>query len=163
MFFFIVVLVLSLSSCHPFYKRLTRGNWGKDTVCIKFPDLPEPVRTIISKYGDVEASPDPLDDFKPLISLDTLHKADDGILADAYSSKLIIPFGWYFKIGKSKYFIHYAYAYSPIIYYNNYLYFDERKYFDSLYTSFQFLKNERIPYEKRFFVKYSLKGRKRVK
>ena len=158
-----VVISISLNSCHPCYKRLTKGNWHKDTTWVKFPVLPEPVKTAISKYANAEATIDTLDDMEPLISLDSLRKAENGFFADAYSQKIIIPFGWYFKIGKNKYFMHYAYAYSPIIYFQNCLYFDARRYYDNSYDTFVFSKNERIPYEKRFFVKYVLKGRKRAR
>lgn len=158
LFVIFVYFSISLFSCHPSYKRLTSERRMKDTIWVKYSDLPKPVFDTLEKYYQACFTPDTSDDIKNVISLDVNKQFVDIAYYDAYSNKFRIPFGWYFKLGKEKYFIHYSQLKSPIIYYENYLYYKSGVYFDKtiknkLYDN----SHERWPYDKQFYVKYKLK------
>jgi hypothetical protein len=155
-FIILLILIISLNSCHPFYKRLTRGGWGKDTVFVKFPDLPKPILDTLIKYYESTFTKDTTDDIPDLISFNLNKQFIDVGYYDAYSPKLRLPFGQYFKLGKKKYFIHYSDLSTPLIYYNNYLFFPAGAYYDSTISKLR-SQFERWPYDKQFYVKYKLK------
>ncbi len=129
----------------------------KKSELIKYTDLPKLLQDTIIKYYESTFTKDTTDDLSDLISFDPNKKMIDVAYYDAYSKKFRIPFGRYFKIGSKKYFIHYSELDSPLIYYNNYLYFPSGGFFDKSLEHKLYSQDEKIPYDKKYFVKYKLK------
>ncbi len=147
-----------MNSCHPFYKRLTNGDWEEYTTKVRFPDLPIRMQDTIKKYYESTFTVDTLDDISDLISLDSVKKFIDIAYYDAYSKKFRIPFGRFFKIGKKKYFINYSNLRTPLIYFEKYLYFPAGEFFDKSIKHALHSHYERWPFDKQFFIKYKLNG-----
>ncbi len=153
----IIFVLFDLSCYHPLYKRLARHHWEKDTTWVRYPDLPAPVLETVKKYYEASFTKDTTDDLPDLISLDSTQRFSDMGFYDAYSHPFRMPFGWYFKIGKRKCFIDYSEATSPLIYYEGYLFFDSKEYYDKSIKEKLYDKYERRPYDKKYYVRYKLK------
>lgn len=160
-----VILVLMLATCslflgcyrHPFYKKLTRGNWEKDTVWIKFTDLPKPILDTIDAFFKAKFTIDTTDDISDMISFDPQKQFVDVDYFDFDSSKLRFPFGWYFKLGERKYFIDYSELKGPYVFYKDALYFRSGQYFDKTIKDKIYSTNDHLPYDKQYYIKYTRK------
>ena len=154
---FAIIISVLLNSCvytnYPFTYKLTRGNWSKDTTQVKFNNLPLLVKDTLSSYYQKYYAKDSVF-YSELISLDTSARICFIMYNDFSNSQLIYPFGLFFKIGKQKYFFDYHKYRTPIVYYENCLY-----YFSGMYS----VKKDRYTfeaqsdYENKIFVKYNLK------
>lgn len=153
---YITIFIVFLSACHPFYRRLTNGDWEEYTTKVRYPDLPLRMQDTIKKYYESPFTADTLDDFSDLISLDSARKFIDIAYYDAYSKKFRIPFGRYFKIGKKKYFINYSNLRTPLIYYDNYLFFSSGLFFEELTKSEKYNDKNNTWYRKLYYFKYKL-------
>lgn len=153
------ITITQVSSCHPCYKRLTslRNGWGKDTVLVKFPDLPKPILDTLIKYYEASFTKDTTDNIRDLISFESDKQFKDVAYYDAYSPRLRVPFGRYFKIGKKKYFIHYSYLKSPLIYDQGFLYFPAGQYFEKSIQNKLSSQGERWPYDRQLFIKHKIR------
>jgi hypothetical protein len=139
---------------------LTRGNWEKDTSHIKFPDLPDIVKDTLSKFYNQYYSLNKSINYPDLISLQPGIKV---CFIDYHTfppDKLLFTTGYYFKIGRKKYFFDYKKYKTPILYYEGDLYYFSDEYF---------VKKERVVFEdyadyyNKIFVKYKLKERHQKK
>ena len=153
---YVTIILVFLGSCHPFYKRLTRGNWEKHIVLVKFPDLPAKMQDTLHKYFEARFTADTLDDVSDLISFDDNKQFTDIAYYDAYSNKFRLPFGRYFKIGKKNYFIYYSDLRAPLIFDDGYLYFPSKEYFDKSIEHKLYKQHEKWPYDKKYYFKYKL-------
>jgi hypothetical protein len=153
---FSLLIIIGLNACHPGYKRLTRGKWYKDTLWVKFPDLPKPIIDTLDKYYQALFTKDTIDDISGIISLDPSRKITEVAYYNMNSKKFRLPFGWYFKIGKKKYFIDYSEFKTPLIYYDNVIYYKSGQYFDPNLTPKMRTKGQPWPYDKMYYVKYNL-------
>lgn len=128
---FFVWAVLMLNSCAytnlPFTYKLTRGDWQFDTTHLKYNQLPVLVKdTLTAFYKEYYSSAG--EEFPELISLE---KGVDFCL------KPYVTFppdgffqitGYHFIIGKKKYFFDYGKFKTPIVYFDNALYYFSGKY-----------------------------------
>ena len=147
-----------LFSCHPGYKRLTRGNWEKrHTILVKYPDLPKPILDTLTKYYEAKLTKDTSDNVSYLISFDPEKQFKEMHYYDMTSPKFRLPFGFFFKLGRKKYFIYRADLRMPLVYYDGSLYFSAGKYFDSSIQNQLRNQYERWPYDKLYIFKYKLK------
>jgi len=153
---FIITLVL-FNSCvytnHPFTYKLTRGDWKKDTTQLTFNELPELVKDTLSNYYQKYYAKDSIF-YSEFISMDTSVQICYITYNTFPPEKLFQTTGLFFKIGKQKYFFDYHKYGTPIVYYDNCLYYFSGKYFvkKDRYTF-----EEQSDYENKIFVKYNLK------
>lgn len=138
---------------YPFYSKMNRGDWQKDTTWVSFPSLPAPVKdTLTILYKKYNSEKDY--SLSGFISLDTNYSFELTRFYSFDSPKLIIPFGTYFKLNKQKLFEDYSEGGTPLIYYNKNFYYPSREFS---------VKKERVTkedysdYENRYIVKYKLK------
>jgi hypothetical protein len=133
--------------------KLTRGNWIQDTTVLSYDKLPISVKDTFSSFYDSYYNKN--DSFYPeLISLD---QSVDICFVECVTSPLstTIPHtpGYYFKIGSKKYFFDYRKYNTPIVYYENDLYYFSGKYSSS---KERYTFESQSDYKDKLFVKYSL-------
>jgi len=152
--FFSCFFLLFISSCvyikHPFTYKLTRGNWINDTTQLAFNDLPKLIKDTLSSYYAKDSV-----FFPELISL---NESVDVCFIEyvTFPSKTIFLHtpGYYFRIGSRKYFFDYRKYNTPIVYYENTLYYFSDKY---SVKKDRYTFESQSDYENKLFVKYSLK------
>ena len=154
---FAIIISVLLNSCvytnYPFTYKLTRGNWENDTTQLIFNDLPELVKDTLSSYYQKYYAKDSVF-YSELISL---NKDVDACFINYNTfptEKLFQVTGYFFKIGKQKYFFDYHKYRTPIVYYENCLYYFSGEYYvkKDRYTF-----EAQSDYENKIFVKYNLK------
>lgn len=151
-------LCLIINSCiytkHTFAYKLTRGNWERDTSILRFEELPVKVKDTLTGFYKRYYNNDSL--FYPeLISLDP-NVNICFIERVTFPSETILfhtP-GYYFKIGSKKYFFDYRKYNTPIVYYENTLYYFTGKY--SVQKN-RYTFDSKSDFENKLFVKYNLK------
>src|SRR5690554_3498676 len=156
--FVYLLLVVLMSSCvylkHPSSYKLTRGDWMQDTTILRYNELPIIVKDTLASYYENYYNENDL--FYPeVISLDQN-------VTVCFVESVISPFetviphtpGYYFRIGSKKYFFDYKKYNTPIVYYENDLY-----YFSGRYSvkKDRYTFESRSDYENKFFVRYNLK------
>ena len=147
-----------INSCvylhHPFTYKLTRGNWIKDTVVLKFNDLPKLVSDTLSGFYNRYYAKDSV--FYPeLISLTQNVNVSFVEHVTFPSNKFLLDTpGYHFKIGNKKYFFDYRKFRLPIVYYDDALYYFSGEYYvkKERYTF-----ESKSDYENKLFIKYTLK------
>ncbi len=155
----IICLFAFIISCHPCYKRLTslRNGWGKDTVLIRFPDLPKPILDTLSKYYEAKFTKDTTDNVPYLISFNHAKQFKEMYYYDMDSPKFRLPFGFFFKLGKKKYFIYRSDFRTPLVYSENYLYFPSGKFFETLTNKERYNDSNKTWINKQLYIKYKIK------
>ncbi len=153
-----LILVGIINSCvytkHTFASKLTRGNWVKDTTVLGYNELPRLVKDTLSSYYESYYDKDSL--FYPeLISLNQNVEACfiEYITFPSESILFHTP-GYYFRIGGKKYFFDYRKYKTPIVYYENSLYYFTGKY---SVEKDRYTFESQSDYENKLFTKYSLK------
>lgn len=155
---FLLTLGVLFSSCvytkHPFACKLTRGNLAQDTTVLGYNELPKKVQDTLSIYYEHYYSNDSL--FYPeLISL--TQNVDICFIEYVTFPNETLLFhtpGYYFRIGNKKYFFDYRKYKTPIIYYENTLYYFSGKY--SVKKDRYTFKSQ-SDYKNKLFIKYHLK------
>jgi hypothetical protein len=157
-FFFLISLSLFTNSCiyilKPSYYKLTRGNWEKDTNWMNFNDMPLLVKDTLSKVYDVYYKANDDSRYQELISIDSSIHINIEYYNDFYNSSIL--FGYFFKIGNQKFHIDYSQIRTPIVYYNNCLYFPTGQY---SVVKQRINKKDYSDYYNKIFVRYKLNKR----
>jgi len=146
-----------MSSCvhmkHPSSNNLTRGNWEKDTTVLDYNELPKLVKDTLASYYKSLYSKNDL--FYPeLISLD--QSVEICFIECVISPfETIVPHtpGYYFRIGSKKYFFDYKKYNTPIVYFENSLYYFSGR-FSVQKDRYTF--ESRSDFNNKLFVKYNL-------
>ena len=172
-FYFLLILIsfgflIQMSSCAIGYKKLTMHKIRNDTTWVLYNDLPievaDTITKIFKKYHRENMGINvPIYKFPELVSLDSSVVAEIIKYQDFDSEKLRLPFGYFFRFGKNKYFIPYGEQRinPPLVYYNARLYFLGKyigpwerplRVFDPDY--------HKVPVADRYYVMYKMRGRK---
>lgn len=152
-----VIVLVAMSSCvylkHPTSYKLTRGDWGQDTTILKFNELPNKVKDTLASFYEAYYNGKYLH-YLELISLDPgVNICFIEYVTFPSETVILHTPGYYFRIGGKKYFFDYRKFYTPIVYYENNLYYFSGKYSNET-DRFSF--ESQSDYENMFFVKYSL-------
>lgn len=134
-FYKIILIFLAFNSCTLGYKKLTtkklerKEKRGKVEL-VKYEKLPAPVSDTIAKeykkYYEINKGKKEAEYFVThFITFDSAVKGKNIKYQDFNSSKLRLPFGYFFSFGEKKFFIPYGEQKigSMFIYFQNYLYF----------------------------------------
>ncbi|MBL4657087.1 MAG: hypothetical protein JKX73_03745 [Flavobacteriales bacterium] len=159
--------VLQMSSCTIGYRKLTMHKIRNDTTWVLYQNLPNDVADTITKIYDKYLRENrglsfPTYNFPELVSLDSTIIAEIIKYQSFDSEKLRLPFGYFFRFGRKKYFIPYGEQRinPPFVYLNERFYFPGK-----LLVPYDEILNVHDPdYYKvevkgRYYIVYKMKGK----